>query len=205
MPPNRPVQFRGMLGSPVGWQFGERGEGPDAVILLIASFICSLSAILFTLVSFCYHLNPSPLSLSLSLPHTHINSLPCFFQFWAKQGTQRTENETVISNHHFKSHLRSPHPSLMPQTGRDLAAEKARRNPPNDDYGPLPSWKVPMKGAERRGFTRKRPQPYKNQGVPSVSDLRLGCTEARSQVSRAREPAQRAILSPQISNDYMKF
>lgn len=154
-------------------------------------------------------LNSFSLVLILSSPATPnpYNSLLCFFQLLAKWGSQRTENETAISNHVCDVSI--------PTCATDWWGLATRENP---DKNPLkitglhpPSWTVPMKVAEYRQVTRKSLKvwsPTKTKASislwQSLWDLCLCLVYRRKEPRLARhlerERAQRVVLK--LSTSY---
>lgn len=149
-----------MVGPPIGWQCKEW------------SWCCPITVTYFFHLCFLCHPVHSgflccPLN-SLSLPpHT---SLLCFFLLFAEQGRQRTEDETAISSHYFKSHLQCLYPYLTPQIGGgDWPLKKARQNPPKEDSRDAPNLlEGHCEHSRVQGSHQKitlYPKPYKNQGL----------------------------------------
>lgn len=147
--PHATFRTQSILGPSVDRQFGEQ---PWYCLIMLSSMFFSV------ICSFWFPFAASLiLSLSLSFlpvprhpsPHRYF-SLPYFFQLLAKQGTERTENETTISNHICN----------VPNPCNRWVGIGPQRKP---DKIPLkmimglhpPSWKVTMKAAGYREVTRK--------------------------------------------------
>lgn len=141
-------------------------------------------------------LNSFSLVLILSSPATlnPYNSLLCFFQLLAKRGSQRTENETAISNHCFKSCLRCLHPYLCHRLVGTGHQRKSRQNPPKDYGAPPTLLDSPHESSRVQTSHQEIAQslkPYKNQGFhfsvaePVGSVLVLGVQKEGAKISQA--------------------